>query len=77
MSTNARTYNYRRISHICKKKHHIDLHGYNQKQKAGDDNSGASDGTEHLRATVANLIMSVDVHHAMVRLPVFLSFLLK
>ena len=45
MSHNARTCNDRRISQICKKKHLTGVHGYTPKQKAGDDNSSASDGT--------------------------------
>ena len=45
MSHNARTCNDRRICQICRKKHPTGLNGYNPKQKAGDDNSSASDGT--------------------------------
>ena len=46
MSHNARICNDRRICQICKKKHPTGLHGYTPKQKAGDDNSSASDGTQ-------------------------------
>ena len=48
MSHNVRTCSYRRICQICKKKHPTGLHGYNPKQKAGDYNSSASDGTQNV-----------------------------
>ena len=60
--------------------HTTNLNGYNPKQKAGDDNSGASDENgknKHSRATVPNFMMSFAVHHAMVRLSVHLLSLLK
>ena len=46
MSPNARTFNDRQICQICKKKHPTGLHGYTPTQKAGVDNSGASDRTQ-------------------------------
>ena len=48
MSHNARTCNDRRICQICKKKHPTGLHGYTPKQKAGNDNSSASDRTQNV-----------------------------
>ena len=43
---NAGTSSDKRICQICKKKHSTGLHGYTPNQKAGDDNSGASDVTQ-------------------------------
>ena len=48
MSHNARTCNDRPLCQICKKKHPTGLHGYTPKQKAGDDKSSASDGTQNV-----------------------------
>ena len=48
VSHNARTCNDRRICQICKKKHPTGLHGYTPKQKAGNDNSSASDRTQNV-----------------------------
>ena len=47
MSHNARTSNDG-IFQMCKNKHPTGLHGYIPKQKAGDDNSSASDGTPNV-----------------------------
>ena len=46
MLDNARICNDRRTCQICKKKDPTGLHGYTPKQKAGDDNSGTSDGSQ-------------------------------
>ena len=51
--------------------HTTNLNGYNPKQKARDNNSGASDENgknKHSRATVPNFMMSFAVHHAMVKI---------
>ena len=48
MLHNARTCNARQICQICLKKHPTGLHDYTPKQKAGDDNSSLSDGTQNV-----------------------------
>ena len=59
---NARTCNDRQICQICKKKHPSSLHGCTPKQKAGDHNSSASDGTEKNVTFKSNCAKSGDVN---------------
>ena len=62
MSHNARNCSDRRICQICKKKHPTGLHGYTPKQKAGDDKSGASDGTKKIATFKSNCAKFHDVN---------------